>query len=81
MEQYKPGGFPPASRAHAVAHTIFGGPAMTTGTQQDPSVPASRPESVTTAVGIAAERKTIAARERDLVAARAAARRLSTVSR
>lgn len=54
---------------------------MMTGTQQDPSVPASRPESVTTAVGIAAERKTIAARERDLVAARAAARRLAPVSR
>jgi hypothetical protein len=36
---------------------------------------------VTTAVGIAAERKTIAARERDLVAARAAARRLGSVSR
>jgi len=54
---------------------------MTTGTQQDPSVPASRPESVTTAVGIVAERKTIAARERDLVAARAAARRLGPVSR
>jgi hypothetical protein len=50
---------------------------MTTGTQQDPS--AAR--SVTTAVGIAAERAALAARERDLELARVAARRLTLVAR
>jgi hypothetical protein len=54
---------------------------MTTGTQQDRSTPAHRRESVTTAAGIAAERATIADRERDLVRARAAAQRLAPVSR
>jgi hypothetical protein len=39
----------------------------------------SRRVSVTTAVGIAAERAALAARERDLVQARAAAQRLSGV--
>ncbi len=37
----------------------------------------SHRESVTTAVGIAAERATLAARERDVTRARAAAHRLS----
>ncbi len=53
---------------------------MTTGTQQDRSAPARR-ESVTTAVGIAAERATLAARERDLKLVRDAARRLGAVAR
>ncbi|MDA0179242.1 hypothetical protein OJ997_02950 [Solirubrobacter phytolaccae] len=44
--------------------------------------PKTRRTSVTTAVGIAAERRTIAARERDVVKAREAAQRLaSAVSR
>ncbi|MBE2320599.1 hypothetical protein DVA67_031860 [Solirubrobacter sp. CPCC 204708] len=49
---------------------------MTTGTQQDLSTPARR-ESVSTATGITAERAALAARERDLVLVRAAARRLA----
>ena len=47
--------------------------------QQQYRTPTSRRESVTTAVGIAAERAALAARERDLVRARAAAQRLSSV--
>lgn len=53
---------------------------MTTGTQQDRFTPPRR-ESVNTAVGIAAERATIAARERDLKLVRAAARRLHGFTR
>lgn len=53
---------------------------MTTGTQQDRSTPA-RHESVTTAVGIAAERAALVARERDLELVRAAARRLVSAAR
>ena len=54
---------------------------MTTGIPQDLSGPVRRRESVTTAVGIAAERATIAERERDLEQARAAARRLAVTPR
>jgi len=46
--------------------------------QKQYRTPTSRRESVTTAVGIAAERAALVARERDLVQARAAAQRLSS---
>jgi hypothetical protein len=54
---------------------------MTTGIPQDLSAPARRRESVNTAVGIAAERATVAERERTLEQARAAARRLTATTR
>ena len=54
---------------------------MTTGMPQDLCASAGHLESVTTAVGIAAERATIVERERTLEMARAAARRLTGASR
>lgn len=48
--------------------------------QQQHRTPSTRRESVSTAVGIAAERAALAARERDLVQARAAAQRLASTS-
>lgn len=46
--------------------------------QQQHRTPSTRRESVSTAVGIAAERAALAARERDLAQARAAAQRLAS---